>query len=184
MLTFSNIVTYRNIYNSFNFTSFDGGCLAGAAVSFNFSHHFSVYMFTGADLQGQQSHLISHRIFLYSYCYLAQEDAIFNSFNHQVLCSIVSVYLFLLLRIFGFLSFLVTYLLTYWGGVCLQSQQLFRCCISFGWGEHHGFGESRCFGVFECPHLNWARKILDFVPCNLLKISTHDFIKAAMGLCS
>ena len=40
------------------------------------------------------------------------------------------------------------------------------------------------FGVFECPRLYWARKIFNFVPCNLIKISTHDFIKAAIGLCS
>lgn len=40
------------------------------------------------------------------------------------------------------------------------------------------------FGVFECPHLYRARKILNFVPCRLIMISKHDFIKAAMGLCS
>ena len=40
------------------------------------------------------------------------------------------------------------------------------------------------FGVFQCPRLYWARKIFNFVPCNLIKISTHDFIKAAIGLCS
>ena len=27
-------------------------------------------------------------------------------------------------------------------------------------------------------------KTFNFVPCNLIKISTHDFIKAAIGLCS
>ena len=40
------------------------------------------------------------------------------------------------------------------------------------------------FGVLECPHLYWARKLFNFVPCNLVMISRYDFIKAAMGLCS
>ena len=41
-----------------------------------------------------------------------------------------------------------------------------------------------CSFVFECPHLYWARKLFNFVPGNLIMISRHDFIKAAMGLCS
>ena len=39
------------------------------------------------------------------------------------------------------------------------------------------------FGVFECPHLYWDRKMFIFVPVKLIMISKHDFIKAAMGLC-
>ena len=36
------------------------------------------------------------------------------------------------------------------------------------------------FGIFECPHLYWARNMFYFVP--LIMISKHDFIKVAMGL--
>jgi len=40
------------------------------------------------------------------------------------------------------------------------------------------------FGLFECPYLYCARKMFNFVPCKLIMISKHDFIKAAIGLCS
>ena len=33
------------------------------------------------------------------------------------------------------------------------------------------------FGVFEYPHLYWARKIFNFDPCKLLMISKHDLLK-------
>lgn len=82
------------------------------------------------------------------------------------------------------------------GGVCLHGQQfpvffLCVCVLSFFSAAFPLGGASimisehpDAFGVFECPHLYWASKILNFVPCNLIKISTRDFIKAAMGLCS
>ena len=33
------------------------------------------------------------------------------------------------------------------------------------------------FGVFECPHLCWARKIFNFDPCKFFMISKHDLLK-------
>ena len=36
---------------------------------------------------------------------------------------------------------------------------------------------SDAFGVFECPHLCWARKILNFDPCEIFMISKHDLLK-------
>ena len=33
------------------------------------------------------------------------------------------------------------------------------------------------FGVFERPHLCWARKIFNFDPCKLFMISKHDLLK-------
>ena len=33
------------------------------------------------------------------------------------------------------------------------------------------------FGVFECPHLCWARKIFNFDPCKTFIISKHDLLK-------
>ena len=33
------------------------------------------------------------------------------------------------------------------------------------------------FGVFECPHLCWARKIFNFDPRKFFMISKHDLLK-------
>ena len=71
-----------------------------------------------------------------------------------------------------------------WGkGLCLQGQQIpFLPCLFFSAAFPLG-GASiisvnpDAFGVFECPHLYWARKIFNFDPCKLLMISKHDLLK-------
>ena len=41
-----------------------------------------------------------------------------------------------------------------------------------------------CIFASECPHVYWGSKRFNFVPCKLIIISKHYFIKAALGLCS
>ena len=49
--------------------------------------------------------------------------------------------------------------------------------LHFLWVGRASFRESDAFGVFECPHLYWARKVVNFDPCKLFMISKHDLLK-------
>lgn len=69
-------------------------------------------------------------------------------------------------------------------GAAVPFSFLFSAAFPLGGASIIILGNIDAFGVFECPHLYWAEKLFNFVPCNLVMISRHDFIKAAMGLCS
>ena len=94
--------------------------------------------YAGSDLQRQQSPVVSIISSIAPGCYMANQ-------NMSVLTSIL--------------------------GGCLQGQQfpsltviIFSAAFPLG-GASIILGNPHAFGVFECPHLYWARKVFNFDPC-------------------
>ena len=90
-------------------------------------------------------------------------------------------------QFFKYLNFLIFFnwpifiaFVTYsWGrGVCLQGQRFlflffltfFSVALPLGGASIIISENPDAFGVLECPHLYWARKLFNFVPCKLIMI--------------
>ena len=57
---------------------------------------------------------------------------------------------------------------------------IFFLVLHFRWVGLASFPDA--FGIFEYPHLCWARKIFSFDPCELFMISKHDLLKRLWAL--
>ena len=64
------------------------------------------------------------------------------------------------------------------GPFFLPSSSISSLGAAFPLGRASIFSEFQdAFGVFECPPLYWARKIINFDPFKLFMISKHDLLK-------
>ena len=86
--------------------------------------------------------------------------------------------------LFSYFHTFFTFIIRSWGkGLCLQGQQFpFLACLFFSAAFPLGGAsiilENRdAFGVFECPHLYWARIVFNWDPCKLFMISKHVLLK-------